>query len=88
MVGTPHWAGNRTRWHQRSIAGLGSYWIFQHLDWFAERVDGAPEEYRFSYCRDWGTVRLIVVGPRASRSLEPATRALDPPPAAFPQYGP
>ncbi len=103
-------------WHERIVAGLGSYWIYQHLgnlspegraadplwqriashtgpeelditadlDRFAERVDGAPEEYRFSYCRDWDAVRLIVVDSRASRSLEPEARALlDPPESAW-----
>ena len=103
-------------WHERIVAGLGSYWIYQHLgnlspderaadplwqriaahtgleelditadlDRFAERVDAAPEEYRWSYCRDWDTVRLIVVDSRASRTLDPEARALlDPPENAW-----
>ncbi|MGP5123580.1 alkaline phosphatase D family protein [Glutamicibacter ardleyensis] len=106
----------RSWWHERIVAGLGSYWIYQHLgnlspegraadplwqrikahtgpeelditadlDRFAERVDDAPEEYRFSYCRDWDTVRLIVVDSRAARSLDPEARALlDPPESAW-----
>ncbi|KAA0979378.1 alkaline phosphatase family protein [Paeniglutamicibacter gangotriensis] len=103
-------------WHERIVAGLGSYWIYQHLgnlspderaadplwqriqahtgpeelditadlDRFAERVDAAPEEYSWSYCRDWDTVRLIVVDSRAARTLDPETRALlDPPQSAW-----
>lgn len=95
-------------WHERIIAGLGSYWIYQHLgnlspaeraadplwqrvaghtcpgeldltedlDRFAGRVDSEPETYRFSFCRDWGEIRLIVVDSRAARKLEPDERAL------------
>ncbi len=97
-----HW------WHQRIVAGLGSYWIYQHLgnlsaaqrardplwrliiahagpgeldltlelDRFAQRTDAAPESYCWSYCRDWGGIRLIMLDSRASRRLDPEHRAL------------
>jgi len=46
------------------------------LDTFADRADQDPASYRWSYCRDFGDTRLIVVDSRAARSLEPDTRAL------------
>lgn len=95
-------------WHERIVAGLGSYWIYQHLgnlspeqraadplwqliashagpgeldltaelDAFAEGVDAHPEHHRWSYCRDWDQVRLIVLDSRACRVLDPEGRAL------------
>ena len=97
-----HW------WHQRIVAGLGAYWIYQHLgnlsaaqrardplwrliaahtgpgeldltlelDRFAQHTDAAPESYCWSYCRDWGGIRLIMLDSRASRRLDPEHRAL------------
>lgn len=45
----------------------------------AERVDREPESYRWSYTRDLGDTRLIVVDSRAARVLEPDHRdMLDP----------
>ena len=46
------------------------------LDSFAERADRNPESYRWSYCRDFGDTRLIVVDSRAARNLAPKARAL------------
>lgn len=95
-------------WHGRIVAGLGSYWVYQHLgnmspseraqdelwrriaehqgpqeldltealDAFADRADREPTTYRFSYARDFGDVRLVVVDSRAARDLTPANRAL------------
>ena len=95
-------------WHERIVAGLASYWVYQHLgnlspqeraediiwqqiaahegqdeidvsaalDRFADRADQDPGSYRWSYCRDFGDTRLIVVDSRAARNLEPETRAL------------
>ena len=95
-------------WHQRLVAGLASYWLYQHLgnlspaerardelwrlidahdddteldlsdrlDRFAERADADPTSYRWSYCRDHGDSRLIVVDSRAARVLDPDRRAL------------
>ncbi|MGC0236160.1 alkaline phosphatase D family protein [Arthrobacter sp. SD76] len=95
-------------WHQRIVAGLASYWVYQHLgnlspqdraadpvwqviaghhgdgepdvsrelDRLAERADREPESYRWSFCRDFGDTRLIVVDSRAARNLAPDRRAL------------
>ncbi|WP_411732247.1 alkaline phosphatase D family protein [Paeniglutamicibacter sp.] len=56
--------------------GPGELDLTADLDEFAGRVDAAPESYRWSYCRDWDAVRLIVVDSRAARKLEPGQRAL------------
>jgi hypothetical protein len=95
-------------WHGRIVAGLASYWVYQHLgnlspaeraedeiwrlllahsgpdepdltdalDAFADRVDREPRTYRFSYRRDLGDIRLVVVDSRAARDLTPTARAL------------
>ncbi|TFC36722.1 alkaline phosphatase D family protein [Cryobacterium sp. TMT2-42-4] len=95
-------------WHGRIVAGLASYWVYQHLgnlspgerahdevwqaiqthdgaeeldlssvlDGFAERCDREPTTYRWSYCRDLGEDRLIVLDSRAARELDPRRRAL------------
>jgi hypothetical protein len=95
-------------WHQRIVAGLASYWVYQHLgnlspqerakdviwqqvarhqggaeldlseelDMFADRADREPESYRWSFSRDFGDTRLIVVDSRAARNLDPQRRAL------------
>ena len=95
-------------WHDRIVAGLASYWVYQHLgnlspqeraedavwqrivrhagqdeidvgaelDSFAERADRDPKSYRWSFCRDFGDTRLIVVDSRAARDLTPDDRAL------------
>lgn len=95
-------------WHERIVAGLASYWVYQHLgnlspeerasdavwqqitahtgddeidisaelDRFADRADQDPQSYRWSYSRDFGDTRLIVVDSRAARDLAPTRRAL------------
>lgn len=101
-------------WQGRIVAGLASYWVYQHLGnlspaeraqdplWrriaahragnggggdpeldltedleaFADRADKEPRSYRWSYCRDFGSTRLIVVDSRAARQLAPDRRAL------------
>ncbi len=95
-------------WHGRIVAGLASYWVYQHLgnlsprgraadevwrrivghegeaeldltdmlDEFAERCDADPDGYRWSYCRDFDDVRLIVVDSRVARDLTPSARGL------------
>jgi len=50
--------------------------VSAELDGFAERADRDPESYRWSYCRDFGDTRLIVVDSRAARNLDPEARAL------------
>ncbi|MCU1585609.1 MAG: glycoside hydrolase [Microbacteriaceae bacterium] len=95
-------------WQGRIVAGLASYWVYQHLgnlspgernedpiwrliaahpdeaeldlsaaiDAFADRSDKEPTSYRWSYCRDFDDVRLIVLDSRASRELDPERRAI------------
>jgi hypothetical protein len=95
-------------WHERIVAGLASYWVYQHLgnlspeeraadavwqqiarytgeeeldvsaalDSFAERADREPASYRWSFCRDFGDTRLVMVDSRAARDLTPDNRAL------------
>lgn len=95
-------------WRERIVAGLASYWVYQHLgnlspqeraedpiwqqiaqhhggaeldlsaelDRLAERADRDPESYRWSFCRDFGDTRLIVVDSRAARNLDPDDRSL------------
>jgi hypothetical protein len=46
------------------------------LDAFAERVDRQPETYRWSYSRDLGESRLVVVDSRAARVLQPGRRSI------------
>jgi hypothetical protein len=95
-------------WRGRIVAGLASYWVYQHLgnlspaeraedevwqrisghegpdeldltevlDAFADRSDRDPTSYRWSYCRDFDDVRLVVVDSRVSRDLTPSHRGL------------
>jgi hypothetical protein len=95
-------------WHRRLVAGLASYWVYQHLGnlspaertaddlWklveeydgdaeldlgdrlerVVERADTEPASYRWSYSRDLGDSRLIVIDSRAARRLDPDQRAL------------
>ena len=46
------------------------------LDELAERADTHPDSYRWSYARDIGATRLIVVDSRAARVLEPEQRCI------------
>ncbi len=46
------------------------------LDTLAARVDEHPETYRWSYARDLGESRLVVVDSRAARLLEPDRRSI------------
>ncbi|WP_411374591.1 alkaline phosphatase D family protein [Arthrobacter sp. MPF02] len=50
--------------------------LTRDLDALAERADQDPEAYRWSFCRDFGDTRLIVLDSRAARNLEPDHRAL------------
>ncbi|WP_283137385.1 alkaline phosphatase D family protein [Rhizohabitans arisaemae] len=88
---------SRPGWQDKVKAGLGSYWIYQHLgnlakpdavltgiregggaylDEFAVRADQEPTSYSWSYSRDIGGTRLIVLDSRCSRALEPGRRAI------------
>jgi hypothetical protein len=46
------------------------------LDEFADRADEHPDSYRWSYARDLGRTRLLVVDSRASRVLTPDRRSM------------
>jgi hypothetical protein len=46
------------------------------LDELAERVDAHPGTYRWSYARDLGESKLVVVDSRAARVLEPGRRSI------------
>ena len=97
-------------WHERIVAAMASYWVYQHLgnmsveeraqdeiwsqlqrlsaesgdevdlsdvlDAFAARVDQEPTSYRWSFARDFGTARLVVVDSRAARVLEDDRRSM------------
>jgi hypothetical protein len=99
-------------WHDRIVAGLTSYWVYQHLGnlspqerekddlWQrvvshttndpeapeldltaaleakAERIYAEPATFRWSYAREFGDVRLVVVDSRAARVLEADRREL------------
>ena len=95
-------------WHGRIVAGLASYWVYQHLgnlspeergedeiwqlvaahdgpdeldiseklDEFADRVDQHPDTYRWSFTRDIGGCRLVVIDSRAARVLDEDRRAM------------
>ncbi|WP_084962614.1 alkaline phosphatase D family protein [Thermoactinospora rubra] len=92
-------------WRRRVVAGLGAYWIYQHLgnlspaqraadplvrslresdasqalDAFAERADADPSSNRWSYARQFGDTRLIMIDTRCARQLTPRDRRmLDP----------
>ncbi|WP_442939310.1 alkaline phosphatase D family protein [Nonomuraea sp. SYSU D8015] len=95
-------------WPRRVVAGLGAYWVYQHLgnlspaeraadpllrtllalegsdggdalDAFAEKADAEPSSNRWSYARDLGPARLIMVDTRCARQLTPGDRRmLDP----------
>jgi hypothetical protein len=91
-------------WRRRVVAGLGAYWIYQHLgnltpaeraadpllaalrtaegdgggrlDEFAWRADQRPRENRWSFARDFGDTRLVVLDSRCARRLDPRRRAM------------
>ncbi len=92
-------------WQGRIVAGLASYWVYQHLgnltpaerakdpvwqrvqqadgadvgailDEFATETDADPETYHWSFRRDLGTTRLVVIDSRAGRVLEEDKRAM------------
>ncbi len=46
------------------------------LDALAERADEHPETYRWSFARDIGRTRLIVIDSRAARVLKPEERSI------------
>jgi len=91
-------------WRERVTAGLGAYWIYQHLgnlsphelasdstyqsvrafegdagaavDKFALRADEEPASVRWSFHRDFGAIRLVMLDSRCARVLTPGQRAM------------
>ena len=43
---------------------------------FARRADRGPDSYRWSYCRDLGDTRLVVIDSRAGRVLDEGRRSM------------
>ena len=50
--------------------------LTEFLDTFAARADAHPDSYRWSYARDLGESRLVVIDSRASRVLTPDRRSM------------
>ncbi|WP_336204686.1 alkaline phosphatase D family protein [Nonomuraea sp. LPB2021202275-12-8] len=102
-----HQMAKTSWWQRRVVAGLGAYWVYQHLgnlspqeraddpllrmlmesgedgaaalDSFAARADADPSSNRWSYARDLGHSRLVMVDTRCARQLTPRNRRmLDP----------
>jgi hypothetical protein len=46
------------------------------LDELADRANQEPQRYRWSFARDFGDVRLVVVDSRAARLLQPGRRSI------------
>ncbi|MQA94148.1 MAG: alkaline phosphatase family protein [Streptosporangiales bacterium] len=91
-------------WRRRVVAGLGAYWLYQHLgnlspaeraadplfaalreaegdggallDDFAWTADEDPSRNRWSFARDYGGTRLVVLDSRCARDLGPGRRAM------------
>ena len=63
-------------WQQRRSETDGEVDLSEMLDAFAARVDREPDTYRWSYARDLGESRLVVVDSRAGRVLEPGRRSM------------
>lgn len=93
-------------WPRRVIAGLGAYWVYQHLgnlspaeraadpllaklvngegdsdgsealDAFAAQADAEPSSNRWSYSRELGDTRLIMIDTRCARDLTPGDRRM------------
>lgn len=62
--------------HETDAAAGAELDLTAVLDEFAERCDRESSSYRWSYCRDFGDTRLIVLDSRAARVLDPDRRAL------------
>lgn len=63
----------------QSHTGPGELDLGGVVDAVVEEADRDPERYRWSFCRDFGDTRLIVLDSRAARVLEPGKRSmLDP----------
>jgi hypothetical protein len=63
-------------WRQVEEASTDGRDVADLLDAFAERADGDPACYRWSYARDLGGSRLVVIDSRAGRVLDPEARSM------------
>lgn len=60
--------------HGRDKGGVQADDFGQQLRTFAFKADRSPDSYRWSFYRDFGDVRLVVVDSRAGRMLGPGRR--------------
>lgn len=63
-------------WSLLEGAGPGEVDLTQPLRTMVDRVDRQPETYRWSYTRDLGESKLIILDSRAARVLEPGRRSM------------
>ncbi|MGB7448920.1 MAG: alkaline phosphatase D family protein [Ornithinimicrobium sp.] len=63
-------------WRRRQEESEAEIDLSDLLDAFAARVDQEPRTYRWSYARDVGQSRLVVIDSRAARVLEPERRSM------------
>ncbi|CAN5401958.1 alkaline phosphatase D family protein [soil metagenome] len=63
-------------WRRRQAGTDGEVDLSDLLDDFAARVNQKPQTYRWSYARDLGESRLVVVDSRAARVVKPQRRSM------------
>jgi PhoD-like phosphatase len=64
---------------QQVVAGRSSqseFDVTQALDEMADKADKSPDSFRWSYARDLGNTRLVIVDSRAARVLQPDRRSI------------
>ncbi len=68
----------KDEWWRRTVdhEGAGEPDLTEALTSLAEHADEEPDYYRWSYARDLGDVRLVVVDSRAARVLKPGERSI------------
>jgi PhoD-like phosphatase len=75
---SPRQRSEDTIW-QRVVAGRsseGELDLTQALDEMADKADKDPDSFRWSYARDLGNTRLVIVDSRAARVLAPDRRSI------------
>ncbi|MDF9278180.1 alkaline phosphatase D family protein [Arthrobacter sp. EH-1B-1] len=60
----------------KSHQGPGELELSSIVEAVVEEADRNPERYRWSFCRDFGDTRLIVLDSRAARVLQPGQRSM------------
>ena len=63
-------------WREVQVAAKGGEDVGDVLDEFAARADADPTCYRWSFVRDLGGTRLVVIDTRAGRILDPDARSM------------